>query len=164
MCVSQRKGSGANANDIVLMNSCTEKWTFTASGSLKHGPTGRCVMPNKGSATNNNKIVLSSTCDTDNQKFRWQPSKLHKVFSFVFLILLSLLVNRCYNMANKLVQVLGVGFLFKQNIRSFSMSWLAIVVCITAKMNHVFFISFSWDQIYDLWYIHLNVITYYMYR
>lgn len=122
MCVSQRKGSGANANDIVLMNSCTEKWTFTASGSLKHGPTGRCVMPNKGSATNNNKIVLSSTCDTDNQKFRWQPSKLHKVFSFVFLILLSLLVNRCYNMANKLVQVLGVGFLFKQNIRSFSMS------------------------------------------
>jgi len=78
MCVSRRKGSGSNANDVVLMNSCTEKWTFTAGGSLKHVPTGRCVMPNKGSATNDNKIVLSSTCDTDNQKFRWQPSKLHK--------------------------------------------------------------------------------------
>jgi len=78
MCVSQRKGSGANANDLVLMNSCTEKWTFTAGGSLKHIPTGWCVMPSKGSATNNNKIVLSSTCGTDNQKFRWQPSKLHR--------------------------------------------------------------------------------------
>lgn len=87
MCVSQRKGSGANAYDVVLMNSCSEKWTFTAGGSLKHLPTGRCVMPNKGSATNNNKIVLSSTCDTKNQKFRWQPSKLHKAY-FMFLMLL----------------------------------------------------------------------------
>ena len=90
MCVSQRKGSGSNANDVVLMNSCTEKWTFTAGGSLKHVPTGWCIMPNKGSVTNDNKIVLSSTCDTNNQKFRWQPSKLHKdyfchVLDFAFM-------------------------------------------------------------------------------
>lgn len=86
MFVCRRGGPGANADDVVLMDSCSDKWTFTASGSIKHTPTSKCVMPNKGSATNNNKIVLSTTCDTKNQKFRWQPSKLHPNY-FMFLIL-----------------------------------------------------------------------------
>lgn len=76
MFVCRRGGPGANADDVVLKDSCSDKWTFTSGGSIKHTPTSKCVTPNRGSASNNNKIVLSSTCDANNQKFRWQPSKL----------------------------------------------------------------------------------------
>lgn len=75
MCWSRRGGPGSNADDVVLVDSCSDKWRFTSAKSIQHVTTNKCVVANKGSATDNVKLVLSSTCDQNNQKFRWQPSK-----------------------------------------------------------------------------------------
>ena len=76
MCWSRRGGPGSNADDVVLVDNCRDKWKFTSAKSIQHVVTSKCVVPNGGSATNNRKLVLSSSCDQNNQIFRWQPSKL----------------------------------------------------------------------------------------
>ena len=80
MCLQRRGGPGSNADDVVLVDACQEKWTFTTKGSIQHVPTSKCVTPLHGTATNDQKIVLSATCDQKTQLFRWQPSKY--VYSF----------------------------------------------------------------------------------
>ena len=78
MCWSRRGGPGSNADDVVLTDSCSDKWRFTSAKSIQHVATNKCVVANKGSAGNDVKLVLSSTCDQNNQKFRWQPSKYNE--------------------------------------------------------------------------------------
>ena len=77
MCWRRRGGPGSNADDVVLADSCTEKWRFTSAKSIQHIGTTKCVAPHLGSAVNDRKLVLSSSCDQRNQIFRWQPSKLN---------------------------------------------------------------------------------------
>ena len=77
MCWSRRGGPGPNADDVVLVDTCTDKWRFTSAKSIQHVATSKCVAPNLGSATNDRKLILVASCDQRNQIFRWQPSKLH---------------------------------------------------------------------------------------
>lgn len=90
MCWRRRGGPGSNADDVVLADSCTEKWRFTSAKSIQHIGTTKCVAPHLGSAVNNRKLVLSSSCDQRNQIFRWQPSKLNFIVNQVNLSITSL--------------------------------------------------------------------------
>ena len=83
MCWSRRGGPGSNADDVVLVDSCTDKWKFTSARSIQHISTSKCVIANKGTAGNNVKLVLSSSCDQKNQIFRWQPSELDIIFRYL---------------------------------------------------------------------------------
>ena len=66
-----------NPDDVVVSNTCSEKWQFTVQGSIQHISSSKCIMPSGGytNPPNDNKLVLSSTCNQDKLKFRWQPSK-----------------------------------------------------------------------------------------
>lgn len=79
MCIARKGGSGANADDVVISDTCKDTWEFTAKGSIKHIPTGKCAQAYRGYQipTNDMKMVLSTTCDdaSNKQKMKWSPSK-----------------------------------------------------------------------------------------
>lgn len=75
MCWNRRGGPGSNADDVILVDICSDKWRFTSAKSIQHIATSKCVAPNQGTAINDRKLVLISSCDSRNQIFRWQPSK-----------------------------------------------------------------------------------------
>lgn len=82
MCIARRGGSGATADDVVITDTCTDTWAFTAKGSIKHIPTGKCTQPFKGYKipSNNMKMVLTTTCDdvSNKQKMMWAPSEYYQ--------------------------------------------------------------------------------------
>lgn len=86
MCIARRGGSGSKADDVIITDTCTDTWTFTSKGSMKHIGTGKCTMPFRGYSNppNNIKMVLSTTCDdvSNKQKMKWSPCKCDYLLYF----------------------------------------------------------------------------------